>query len=81
LKTTEQAKTFDENATEIIFESISDGVFTVDHNWKIMSFNRAAEKITGITRKEAIGRHCWEVFRSNMCEGDCVLKRTMKERK
>ncbi len=67
--------------TEIILESISDGVFTVDHNWRIMSFNRAAEKITGISRKEAIGRPCWEVFRSNMCEGDCALKKTMKEGK
>ena len=44
-----------------------------------MSFNRAAETITGIPREEAIGRHCWEVFRSNMCEDDCALKRTMKE--
>lgn len=69
------------NVTEIILESISDGVFTVDHNWYIMSFNRAAEEITGIPRAEAIGRHCWEVFRSNMCEGDCALKRTMKEGK
>jgi len=69
------------NVTEIILESISDGVFTVDHNWKIMSFNSGAEKITGIPRIEAIGRHCWEVFRSNMCEGDCALKRTMKEGK
>ena len=67
--------------TEIILESISDGVFTVDHNWRIMSFNRGAEEITGIPRSEAIGRHCWEVFRSNMCEGDCALKRTMKEGK
>ena len=67
------------NVTEIILESISDGVFTVDQNWRIMSFNRAAEKITGISRKEAIGRHCWDVFRSNMCEGDCALKRTMQE--
>jgi PAS domain S-box-containing protein len=66
---------------EIILESISDGVFTVDHNWRIMSFNRAAEKITGTPREEAIGRYCWEVFRSNMCEGDCALKRTMKEGK
>src|SRR5210317_198535 len=69
------------NVTEIILESISDGVFTVDHNWCIMSFNRGAEEITGIHRSEAIGRHCWEVFRSNMCEGDCALKRTMKEGK
>ncbi len=68
-----------ENVTEIILESISDGVFTVDHHWRIMSFNRAAERITGIDREEAIGRHCWEVFRSNMCESDCALKRTMKE--
>jgi PAS domain S-box-containing protein len=67
------------NVTEIILESISDGVFTVDQNWRIMSFNRAAEKITGISRKEAIGRHCWDVFRSDMCEGDCALKRTMQE--
>jgi PAS domain S-box-containing protein len=68
-----------DNVTEIILESISDGVFTVDHEWRIMSFNRAAEEITGISRKDAIGRHCWEVFRSNMCEDDCALKRTMKE--
>jgi len=70
-----------ENATEIILDSISDGVFTVDHNWRIMSFNRAAEEITGITKKDAIGRHCWDVFRSNMCERDCALKRTMEEEK
>jgi len=66
-------------ATVIILESISDGVFTVDHEWRITSFNRAAEEITGVPREEAIGRFCWEVFRSNMCEGDCALRRTMKE--
>jgi PAS domain S-box-containing protein len=70
-----------QNTTEIILESISDGVFTVDPEWRIMSFNRAAEKITGISRQEAIGRYCWNVFRSNMCESDCSLKRTMQEGK
>ena len=69
------------HVTEIILESISDGVFTVDHTWHITSFNRAAEKITGIFRNEAIGQHCWEVFRSNMCETDCALRRTMKQGK
>lgn len=70
-----------ETANKIILDSISDGVFTVDHNWRITSFNRSAEEITGTLREEAIGRYCWEVFRSNMCEGDCALKRTMKEGK
>ena len=67
-----------QNVTEIILESISDGVFTVDRHWRIMSFNRAAESITGVSREEAIGKFCWEVFRSNMCESDCALKRTME---
>ncbi|MEJ2057657.1 MAG: sigma 54-interacting transcriptional regulator [Desulfofustis sp.] len=71
----------DDALTEVILESISDGVFTVDHHWRITSFNRAAEEITGVDRKEAMGRYCWEVFRSNMCEGDCALKRTMNDGK
>lgn len=66
---------------EVILESISEGVFTVDHHWRITSFNRAAEEITGVARHEAIGRFCWEVFRSNMCEADCALRRTMQEGK
>ena len=40
----------------IILDSIADGVFTVDRNWRITSFNRAAEEITGVSRDEAIGQ-------------------------
>lgn len=65
--------------TRTILESISDGVFTVDHHWKITSFNRAAESITGIPREEALGRYCWEVFRSNMCESSCPLQATFEQ--
>lgn len=64
--------------TEAILESISDGVFTVDREWRVMSFNRAAEEITGVSRKEAIGRRCSDVFRSSMCGAACALKRTLK---
>ncbi len=81
MKKTNRVDNLGKNTTEIILESISDGVFTVDHKWEITSFNRAAEEITGISRKEAIGRYCWDVFRSNMCESDCALKRTMAEGK
>ena len=62
---------------ESILESISDGVFTVDRNWRITFFNRAAEAITGMPREEALGKRCSEVFRSNMCENDCALRKTM----
>ncbi|OGJ87395.1 MAG: Fis family transcriptional regulator [Candidatus Raymondbacteria bacterium RifOxyA12_full_50_37] len=67
--------------TQIILESISDGVFTVDMDWRVTFFNRAAEKITGIKRKEALGRLCSEVFRSSMCEAACALKSTIKTNK
>lgn len=64
--------------TEAILESISDGVFTVDGEWQITSFNRAAEEITGVSRREAIGRLCSEVFRSSMCQSECALRQTLK---
>jgi PAS domain S-box-containing protein len=64
-------------SNESILESISDGVFTVDKDWRITSFNRAAEQITGIPRVDAIGRRCSEVFRASMCETQCALKHTL----
>lgn len=67
--------------TGAILESISDGVFTVDPDWRVTSFNRAAEQITGIPRREALGRLCSEVFKSSMCEAECALQRTRKSGK
>ncbi len=65
-------------STEItILESISDGVFTVDRRWRITYFNRAAEKITGVDRAEAVGKSCREVFRSSLCGDGCPLRRTL----
>jgi PAS domain S-box-containing protein len=67
-----------DGVTESILESISDGVFTVDLDWRITSFNRAAEGITGISRREAIGRRCSDVFRASLCEEACALRRTLE---
>lgn len=64
-----------------ILDSINDGVFTVDLGSRIMTFNRAAELITGINRTEAIGRFCYEVFRANICETGCFLQETLKTKK
>jgi len=67
-----------ENQTRIILDSIADGVFTVDLDWKVTSFNKAAEKITGIKKQEALGRHCWEVFKASICEQQCSLRQTIE---
>ena len=44
-----------ENQTQIILDSIAEGVFTIDLDWRITSFNRAAEKITGIKKMRPSG--------------------------
>jgi PAS domain S-box-containing protein len=61
----------------VILDSINEGVFTIDLNWRITAFNLAAERITGVTRQEAIGQPCCEVFRASICENACVLKQTL----
>jgi PAS domain S-box-containing protein len=61
----------------IILDSINEGVFTVDLDWRITSFNRAAERITGVSREQALGNPCCDVFRASICERDCALRRTM----
>jgi PAS domain S-box-containing protein len=62
----------------IILDSIEEGVFTVDLEWSITSFNKAAERITGVSKEEAIGRLCSEVFGSNVCNTtDCAIRKAM----
>ena len=65
---------------DLILDSLQEGVFTVDMDWRITSFNRAAEVITGVPRAQAIGRQCFEVFRADVCETGCILRRTMETR-
>ena len=65
------------NLDEVILDSINEGVFTVDMDWRISFFNSAAEKITGISRGEALGRTCSDVFHASICEKDCALKRSL----
>ena len=66
---------------EIILNSIADGVFTIDLKKNITSFNRAAEKITGIPGEQAIGQKCFDVFHASICQSACAIDKTMKSGK
>lgn len=63
---------------EAVLSCVADGVFTVSPDWRITSFNRAAERITGVPAPEAIGRRCSEVFHADICEEGCAIRRTME---
>lgn len=66
---------------EAIMESLADGVFTVDTDWNVTFFNRAAGEILGIAPTEALGRKCWDVFHSNLCDGACALRAAIEGRR
>jgi PAS domain S-box-containing protein len=68
----------EEQIQNVICASISDGVFTVNGEWQITTFNRAAAEITGVPIEQAIGQPCCKVFRSDICEAECVLRETLR---
>jgi len=71
------SETPEDQVRDVILDSIADGVFTVDDQWRITSFNRAAEEITGISKEDAIGQRCCDVFRASVCESQCTLRQTL----
>jgi PAS domain S-box-containing protein len=67
----------DSRFVPLIFENIAHGIFTIDGDGCITSFNRAAEELTGFARDEVLGRPCYEVFRADLCDRGCLLKQSM----
>jgi PAS domain S-box-containing protein len=61
-----------------VLRCIADGVFTVNQDWLITSFNRAAERITGVPAEEALGRRCSDVFHADICEHGCAIRKTLE---
>ncbi len=68
----------DDRFFKVILSSIADGVFTVDSDRVITSFNPAAEKITGVPASKAIGKRCYEIFHADVCEEGCLLEKTLQ---
>ncbi len=60
-----------------ILNSVSEGVMTIDRDWRILSWNRAAEKITGFHKEEVIGQECSTLFRSNVCREQCPVDKAL----
>src|SRR4030043_298711 len=63
---------------ESLLEQMAEGIFTINSRWRIISFNQTAERITGYQRNEVLGRFCWEIFRSDLCQSDCPLRLTLE---
>jgi PAS domain S-box-containing protein len=64
---------------ELIFDHIPHGIFTVDPQGRITSFNRAAAEMTGWKRSQVLGTFCRKVFRSNHCQEWCFLRHSVED--
>lgn len=67
-------------------QSILDGVATpviqITPDRIIQMINDSALQVLGITKEQAVGRRCHELFRTDDCEsGECATLRAMKEKR
>ncbi|MBW2702131.1 MAG: sigma 54-interacting transcriptional regulator [Deltaproteobacteria bacterium] len=61
-----------------VLGSIREGVLTIDRDWRITSFSRRAEVITGFAATEAVGRFCHEVIGSRLCKSGCPAQHCLE---
>ena len=53
---------------EQIIDTMADGVFTLDNNGRVTSWNRSMERISGFSAEEAIGNSC-QILNCSRCFG------------
>jgi PAS domain S-box-containing protein len=64
-----------------ILESISDGFFAFDRDFRHMYVNAHATKILGRSKEQMLGRNHWEVFPdARGTESEALLRRSMDQR-
>jgi len=66
-----KALAWSSRTSNLMLDSLSEGIIAHDIDRHIIFFNRAAEEITGYGRDEVVGRDCHDVFAGNFCGGKC----------
>lgn len=72
-------KLIDENLTKVILDSLGEGLFTVDQDFRINSINRAAEEILGLHKSAVIGDFCKNIFKTRRCFAECPLEGVLEK--
>ena len=74
------------NFYETLLDNLYDGVYFVDLDRKITFWNKAAERITGFTKAEVLGKRCADNLLRHvdergtpLCEGACPVSHTLRD--
>ena len=69
-----------------ILDNLYDGVYFLDRGRSILYWNKGAERITGYSRSEVEGSHCWDNILmhvdsegKSLCQNRCPAWKTMEE--
>lgn len=73
LKQQQEELQFEQGKLAAIVDSMADGLFVTDNFGIIVSFNHAAEQISGYAINEALGRKCSELYKTSLCKDACAL--------
>jgi len=66
---------------EAVIESSYDGLVLADHNGKMLIVNRSYERLTGLARKEMIGRKAGDLLSEKLLDQSIALKVLKQKRK
>ena len=58
---------------ETVLDNLKEGIIAHDLNRRIFFFNKEAERISGYSRQEILGRDCHEAFDSPFCGEHCAF--------
>jgi diguanylate cyclase (GGDEF)-like protein/PAS domain S-box-containing protein len=79
-------ETGDQDLYKSLLDNLYDGVYFADTERKICYWNRGAERITGFSYSEVLGRHCWDNLLVHinergvsLCQGNCPLAQTIRD--
>jgi two-component system phosphate regulon sensor histidine kinase PhoR len=59
---------------KFVIQSLPVAVVTVNSELQITDFNPWAEKLTGYSAKEVLGRYCGDILQGGMCHVECPLR-------
>jgi two-component system NtrC family sensor kinase len=63
---------------EALLKNMEGGVMTIDLDKHILSFNKAAEWITGYCLEEVLGKPCKDIFKGSLCDHGCPFQKVIK---
>ncbi|MBU0943214.1 MAG: PAS domain-containing sensor histidine kinase [Proteobacteria bacterium] len=70
-----------EQLYDVLLTNLPAGLFMVDAEFKIIEFNREAERLTGWQRAEVLGKQCSEILQSSLCETRCPIRQSVQEKR